>query len=192
MTPEPSRFDDPGLKAAVRRTWGGRPPRWSCGDGSSSTGCRTDSRAGGEPTQTRDPPSPRVLARQRRRSPRWPRRRWWCVGVGLLAFKTQSRRAGRRRSSTLGRLALSHLCARHRNRRCPTELGAQIVRGHDPCTRLHPRRPPPLHRRPQRQLTRDRQGDEGQVEPPGGRDARWATMGFRGASCAPWAARRPT
>ena len=108
--PDPSRFDDPILKAAVRRAWAGEtaPP---------ALRRRVQALLADERRVIR--PSPSVW-RQKLAALGMAAAAAIIVGVGIISLQ---------RATPNQPIAAASL---------PTALGEQLVRSHDACTRLHP------------------------------------------------------
>ena len=134
MTPERTRFDDPRLRAAVRRAWAGEtaPPELRR-HVEELIAKETAAGQVGEPT-------PDVVIRR-------PALSFWrrsvalgsvaaaavvIVGLGLVAFNASRQGTAQSVTTSTGNsIAPSAPAA------LPTELGQQLVRGHDLCVRVH-------------------------------------------------------
>jgi hypothetical protein len=134
MTPERTRFDDPRLRAAVRRAWAGEtaPPELRARVEELIAEETAAGQAGG--------PTPDVVIRR-------PALSFWrrsvalgsiaaaavvIVGVGLVAFNASRPGTAPAVATSAGSPAAPSAPAV-----LPTELGQQLVRGHDLCVRVH-------------------------------------------------------
>src|SRR5688572_14726812 len=134
MTPERTKFDDPRLRAAVRRAWAGEtaPPELRR-QVEELIAKETAAGQAGEPT-------PDVVIRR-------PALSFWrrsvtlgsvaaaavvIVGVGLIAFNASRHRGAQSVATSTGNSTTPPAPAV-----LPTELGQQLVRGHDLCVRVH-------------------------------------------------------
>ena len=134
MTPERTRFDDPRLRAAVRRAWAGEtaPPELRR---------QVEQLIAQETAGQAGEPTPDVVIRR-------PALSFWrrsvaltsiaaaavlIVGVGLVAFNA-SRPGG---SQTVATSSAGNPITHSTPAALPAELGQQLVRGHDLCVRVH-------------------------------------------------------
>jgi hypothetical protein len=191
MTPPRTRFDEPILKAAVRRAWGRERAPWGLrrrvkdaltDENSTDAGAATHDVIGVAPSfwRRRIPLAAAAAAAL-------------ALGVGLIVLKT-SRPGHQPPVATVTESGASAPAPMARATQLtallPTQLGEQIVRGHDLCVRVHPEQHHFVHDAPKSDFAAIARSLEAKVKHRVIATAVGDDWDFRGASLCPVGTKR--